>query len=414
MIGEDLSMSSGPSVARPVLDAGGWPIASRMRIGFVMEQVLGHVTWYRNLRGAVTDLGSIDARWVETRLFDPNGVIEKIPGIPPYARAGVRGLLDVRRGLRGWPCDVLVFNTQKPAIFCQWQTSRTPTMLLTDVTPIQYDRMACLYDHQVDENPVVRIAKHQANVLNFRLAAALVPCSTWAADSMIRDYGMPPEKVHVIPIGLDTKRWCPRAPRQMPDRVRLLFVGGHFERKGGRLLLEVFHSLGLHDRAELHVVTRDAVEPVPGLVVHRGLENDSAELLQLYQSADAFVLPTLADCFSNASLEAMAVGLPVITTAVGGIPDIVEHRKTGYLLAAGHRRDLAAALLRVVDNAPLRAMMGAAGRQRAVRRFDARTQAAKILQLAHVLVEKPYASPLIDRGLWSSRSPSSRAHSTEV
>jgi glycosyltransferase involved in cell wall biosynthesis len=170
--------------------------------------------------------------------------------------------------------------------------------------------------------------------------------------------------------------------------VRILFVGGHFERKGGRILLDVFRSLGLHDRAELHVVTREAVEPAPGVTIHTNVQNNSPELLDLFQSADLFVLPTLADCFGNASIEAMSVGLPVITTAIGGIPDIVEHGVTGYLLSPGDAAGLARTVEHLVSNADARRAFSVAARRRALTRFDARTNAARIVDLARTLVDE--------------------------
>jgi glycosyltransferase involved in cell wall biosynthesis len=359
-----------------------------LRIGFVMEQVVGHVTWYQNLRRAVTSLDEVEARWVETRLFEDGGLLERIPGLPPIVRSGGRALLDVRRGLRGWQHDALLFNTQKAAMLCQWDMVRTPTMLMTDVTPLQYDQMADLYDHTPDRSASLRLLKHRVNVMNFHLARALIPSSTWARDSMIRDYGVPPERIHVIPIGTDTVRWRPAESSPTNERVRILFVGGHFERKGGRILLDVFRSLGLHDRAELHVVTREAVEPVPGVTVHTNVQNNSQELVDLFQSADLFVLPTLADCFGNASIEAMAVGLPVITTAIGGIPDIVEHGVTGYLLPPGDAPGLAGAVRHLVTDAGARRAFSVAARRRALARFDARTNATRIVDLARVLVDE--------------------------
>jgi glycosyltransferase involved in cell wall biosynthesis len=168
--------------------------------------------------------------------------------------------------------------------------------------------------------------------------------------------------------------------------VQLLFVGGHLERKGGHILLDVFRALRLFERADLHLVTRSEVEPSEGVFVHR-MENNSPELLRLYQQSDAFVLPTLADCFGNASIEAMAVGLPVVTTAMGGIPDIVEHGRTGYLLPPGDAQGLADVLRRLVDDPQHRGALGRAGRERAVARFDARTNAGRILDLARRLRE---------------------------
>jgi glycosyltransferase involved in cell wall biosynthesis len=363
-----------------------------LRIGFVMEQVVGHVTWYQNLRRAVTSLDEVEARWVETRLYEEDGLLERLPGLPSIVRAGGRAWLDVHRGLRGWPCDAILFNTQKAAMLCQWEMLHTPTLLMTDVTPIQYDRMAELYEHAPDRNPMLRLLKHQVNTLNFRLARALIPSSTWARESMIRDYGVPPERIHVIPIGTDTTYWRPPATPLANAKVQLLFVGGHFERKGGQLLVDVLRERHLFDHVDLHVVTREAVDPFPGMTVHHGLQNNSPELLRLYQSADLFVLPTLADCFGNASIEAMAVGLPVITTAIGGIPDIVEDGITGHLLLPGDGHALGEVIRRLVDDPGLRRSFSLAARRRALTHFDAHTNAARILDLARLLVEEHRAS----------------------
>jgi glycosyltransferase involved in cell wall biosynthesis len=364
-----------------------------------MEQVLGHVTWYQNLRGAVTDLDRINAHWVETWLFDEHGLIENLPLVPSYVRAGLRARAEVRRALAQARTDVLVFNTQKPAILCQPEMLRIPSILMTDVTPLQYDRMADLYGHSADRNPIVRLAKHWTNVLNFSLAKMVVPWSNWAADSLINEYGVPRDRVQVIPTGLDTSYWQPCVTARSGERLRLLFVGGNFERKGGRLLLDVFRSLGLHTQVELHIVTRDPVEPSPGVVVHRNIGNNSLELLRVYQEADVFVLPTLADCFSNASIEAMAVGLPVIATNMGGIPDIVEHGTTGLLVEPGNGQDLAAALTWLTGSPAEREAFGRAARERALRHFDARTNASRIL----ALVERVYAERLESSSLTRRR-----------
>jgi glycosyltransferase involved in cell wall biosynthesis len=381
----------------------------RPRVTFIMEQVLGHITWYQNLRGAVTALDQVDPRWVETKLFNEHGFIEHIPGLPMYLRAGLRARLDVRGALAQAPVDVLVFNTQKPAIFCQPEMRRIPTILMTDVTPIQYDRMAALYQHSVDFNPFVRLIKHHTNVLNFRLAKAVILCSSWAAESVVNEYGVPRERVHVIPVGLDTTYWQPEpVDGWRPDRVRLLFVGGNFERKGGPLLLDVFRSLDLHKRAELHIVTRDPVESAPGVVVHRDITNNSLELLRLYQAADLFVLPTMADCFSNASIEAMAVGLPVIATDVGGIPDIVKHGTTGLLVPPGDGQGLAAALGWLTNSPAERQAFGKAARAHVVRHFDARTNAARILGLVRCVYAERLENPAPHQVKHTSTAPSGR------
>jgi glycosyltransferase involved in cell wall biosynthesis len=350
------------------------------RVAFVMEQILGHATWSFNLREALAKM-NVDPVWVETTLQRTGGVPERVPGLPPVARAGLRGLIDVRRGLAGQRYDVLLFNTQKAAMLCQPYLLRTPTLLMTDVTPAQYDRMAGPYEHEATASWPVAHAKRAVNSLNFRLAYAVVPWSRWVAGSLDREYGVPVERTHVIPPGVDTTLWRPaqRAPSAVP---RLLFVGGNFARKGGQLLLDAFRDLGLAGRAELHIVTRDRVPDQTGVTTHHGLTNGSPELRALYEGADAFVLPTLADCFSIAAIEAMAAGLPVLTSDVGGISDIVVEGATGFLTQPGDGRALRHCLAKLVEDAHLRTVLGAAGRQRAVDRFDAVTSTAKLLALA--------------------------------
>ncbi|HYK98091.1 MAG TPA: glycosyltransferase family 4 protein [Candidatus Acidoferrales bacterium] len=365
------------------------------RVAFVMERVLGHATWALSLRAALASLG-VDVVWVETSLYREGGVPERVPFVPAVARAGVRALLDVRRGLAGQCYDALLFNTQKAAMLCQAYLLRTPTMLMTDVTPAQYDRISGPYEHHADEVAPLAAAKRAVNALNFRLARAVIGWSRWTADSFVREYGVSRERVHVVPPAVDTREWRPAArPRSL--RPRLLFVGGNFARKGGPALVEAFHDLGLADRAELHIVTRDEVASQPGVHVHRDMANGSDALRELYREADVFVLPTVADCFSIASIEAMAVGLPVIVTDVGGISDIVVDGETGFLLRPNDGHGLRAAMAALVDDPDLRGRLGAAARARAVRHFDSRDSARRLLDIAAAITARP-ADAMARRG----------------
>jgi glycosyltransferase involved in cell wall biosynthesis len=82
-----------------------------------------------------------------------------------------------------------------------------------------------------------------------------------------------------------------------------------------------------------------------------------------------------------ASIEAMAAGLPVITTAVGGIPEIVEDGVTGYVIAPGDGAALRAAMERLLESAELRDAMGARAQAAAASRFDATRNALRRLDL---------------------------------
>ena len=105
---------------------------------------------------------------------------------------------------------------------------------------------------------------------------------------------------------------------------------------------------------ELDLVTRDDAGPEPGITVHHGLGPNSPALIELYHRADVFCLPTLGDCLPMVLSEAGAVGLPLVSTDVGAIGEIVRDGRTGLLVPVGDATALAAALRRLATEPGLR------------------------------------------------------------
>ncbi len=348
------------------------------RVVFALEQVLGHISLAQSIKRFAPQCEEIAPTFVDIMFYKQGGLIERSP-LPDHLKGALRARLELRAALRNGMPDAFFFNTQKPAVLCQDYVRRVPAVISLDVTPAQYDRLARLYDHRADRAGPVRAAKHAANRRLFHAAAHLLPWSHWVEESLIRDYGVPAERISVIPPGADVERWQPGVRRE-DGRVRILFVGGNFKRKGGDLLLDWFRNSPDAEACALHLVTRDPVPPAARVHVHRGVQNNSDELIALARSADIFVLPTLADCFSIASVEAMAAGLPVVTTNVGGISDIVERGRNGFLIEPGDRLALAQALHVLVHDAGLRRRMGNAGRARAEAHFSARLNTARIVR----------------------------------
>jgi glycosyltransferase involved in cell wall biosynthesis len=353
---------------------------SPLRTGFVMEQVLGHVSHYQTLRTVVERDASIAPHWVEVT-YSGQGLLERLPRLPAAVSGTARGFLQVREGLRRRPLDAVLFHTQKPAVF-QWDLlSKVPSVLSLDVTPKQYDALGQFYDHVPDAAGRVAQLKHWINCRTFGLARGIVVWSTWVRDSLVADYGVSSERIHVIPPGVDLDLWhMPARPARALPRV--LFVGGDFERKGGPLLLDWFRQHG-RGRCELDLVTRAPVHAEPGVTVHNDIKGNTPEARLLFAQADVFVLPSLGECFGIASVEAMAASLPVVTTAIGGSPDIVAHAETGFLIKPNDGRDLAMALNSLVGSAELRTRMGQAARARAEQHFDGITNARRVVATLH-------------------------------
>jgi glycosyltransferase involved in cell wall biosynthesis len=100
------------------------------------------------------------------------------------------------------------------------------------------------------------------------------------------------------------------------------------------------------------------------------------EIRAVYAAADAFCLPSFAEGLPVVLMEAMAMALPVVTTPIAGIPELVRHDVEGLLVRPGRVDELAEALRRVAGDRELRARLGAAGQARVTAEYDVRANAA--------------------------------------
>jgi glycosyltransferase involved in cell wall biosynthesis len=110
------------------------------------------------------------------------------------------------------------------------------------------------------------------------------------------------------------------------------------------------------------------------------VQANSPKLHELYRTSDIFVLPTRADCYSLVCMEALAAGLPIVATRVGGIPDMILEGETGHLLEVGDAGALGDALESLVTQPNQRRIMGEKSRAEAERRFDARENARLLFE----------------------------------
>ncbi len=355
--------------------------APTLRAAFVMEQDVGHAVQAMHTRRELDRHGEVEARLIPVTFFKQDGALERLP-LPHYVRASLRARAEVLEGLAGFRPEAIVWNTQKPALFCPGLLRRVPSVISLDVTPLQYDDFGPAYGHDADRLAPLRALKHAVNRGVFRAAERLLPATHWVASSLIRDYDADPERIEVVPPGTDLQRFRPSAakPSERDGIVRLLFVGGEFVRKGGDLLVEWLESAPEARRCEVDIVTREAIRERPRLRVHSA-NHDSGLLTRLYAEADVFVLPTRAECFGLVLTEAMAAGLPVVTCDVGGIAEVVEDGVTAFVTRPEDAAGLATALSRLVGDAELRRRLGRAGRARAEARFDAAKNVARVLEI---------------------------------
>ena len=358
-------------------------MARMIRTTFLMEQHIGHYSYYQNLRRFIDRVPEIQATWVPITYYQKRSWLNWIPMLGAL-RGTLVGRKQVETGLHANPFDIAVFNTQVPAsLGFQW-LSKQPYVVCTDISPCQLDQMAEHYQHNDNNFSFVADAKHRTNVRMFQNAQVVLPWSSWVARSIIEDYGVSAEKVEVLPPGVDLDTWYPDASQRTAAVPRILFVGGDFKRKGGELLLEAFRRLP-PGSAELHIVTKEPLAPQTGVTVYNDMRPNSLDLVQLYQACHIFCLPTHAEAFGIVAIEASATGLPVVATDVGGLADVVDDGVTGYLIRPNDVAMLTERLQYLVEHPSICAQMGDAARLRVEDRFDARKNGQRLVEILQTI-----------------------------
>ena len=159
------------------------------------------------------------------------------------------------------------------------------------------------------------------------------------------------------------------------SEVKLTLIGDGPERAG---LEAEAHAMGL------------------GGMVHFAGYRSQIEVAEALVGADVLVLPSFAEGLPVVLMEAMAARLPVVTTRIAGVPELVEHGISGLLVSPGDANALAEAITRLLGDAALRAQIGAAGRVKVLAEFDIAQEAAwlgRLLQTPRATDPRPGLRP---------------------
>jgi hypothetical protein len=355
-------------------------VSAAPRVLFLGLAYAGHRTRFENLQAHTASDPRIRSRYRAVTGWQAGGHIERMRGLPAGVKGRLRATLEASAMAAMPRPDVIwssVGQVAAPFVWAEAGPLRRPRIQDLDCTFDQLEELAPIYYDRPQHTGWRRRSGQLMERALFRNVTLFTPWSRWAADGL-RRLGVPSERIRVLPPGVDLGRWHPRPRSEGAGPLKLLFVGGNFERKGGSLLLKLMRG-AFQGRCELDVVTRDQVPEMPGVRVHRA-EANSPELLRLYAEADVFVLPTRAECFGIATVEALASGLPAIMSNVGGAADIVDHGATGWLIEPS-LESLAAALEQALAGRERLVEMGRRARAVAEERFDGRKNDALIVDL---------------------------------
>jgi len=215
----------------------------------------------------------------------------------------------------------------------------------------------------------------------------LLPVNRMLAEMLHREF--PSARVTLLPNYIETSRYQPR------DNFKPSFVylGRLSEEKGVRTLIQ---AMRYTDDLSLEVVgsgvlldelKRDADSIAPGRVTFHGFISGEGRF-SLLKSATALIMPSQShDSWPMAVLESLALGVPVIASRQGGLPDLVRDGETGLLFEAGHAEQLALAMQKLAESPDLAKQMGLAARHSAETEFDVDVYYQKLIGIYQQEIE---------------------------
>lgn len=365
------------------------PLPDLGRLLMLNENVGGHATMHLHLYRALRGRPEVDfvALDVPPRSFSRRLAGLQIPGLSKLdadlaalrqqlaQSSTAQRMLDA--AIAAGPVGAIHAYSQHVALRSVDELRAHPSVVSTDAATAQ-NALQLPWRLPARFTPfATRVGEHfEAKV--FGAATMVAAHSEWAADAIRTRYGIADELVRVIPFGMMPPEPVERVVVDGPPEIT--FTGTSLARKGGDTLLRAFRER-LRGECILNLVTTEYVPAETGLRVHRDIRPGDRRLVELLARSSVFVLPSGIDKSPYSILEAMFAGLPVVSTLVGGIPEMVVDGETGLLVPPDDPDALADAIERLLGDDELRERMGRAGRARAYERFDARDTTVQLLRL---------------------------------
>jgi L-malate glycosyltransferase len=207
---------------------------------------------------------------------------------------------------------------------------------------------------------VTLLGSHQGfqPLAHFAIASSegITAPSHWLAETAYAKLGLSRTRViDVIPNFVDTTLFSPPEHRRRPEVRVLTHVSNFRPLKRVRDVIHVFAAVRVQVPCILELVgdgperpRAEALVRELGLQDHVRFRGETDELTSLYQASDVFLLPSESESFGLAALEAMACGVPVVASEVGGLPEVVVDGETGFLATVGDVSAMAESVLRLL------------------------------------------------------------------
>ena len=258
--------------------------------------------------------------------------------------------------------------------------------------PITRDRVLDLAAAKWWRKPLVHrwygFAQMQKKVA--RSIPDLLTVSSSSATDIADDFGVSPDQLRVVPLGVDTELFKPHDQPRVPGRIIAISSADRPLKGIGHLLQAVAKLRGEHE-VELQLVAKlEPNGPTEKLIAELGISDivhtssglSDAELAMLFASAEIACIPSLYEGFSLPAVEAMASGTPIVASRAGALPEVLgPDGECADLVSPGDVGELTRALDRLLSSPERRHWLGTAGRRRALDVFSWESVAAQTVRV---------------------------------
>jgi glycosyltransferase involved in cell wall biosynthesis len=239
-----------------------------------------------------------------------------------------------------------------------------------------------------------------------RQVGRVVTVSENSFEDIHRDHGVPRERMHIVPVGVDPDLFKPiPGIERIPGRL-ITTASADVTMKGLTFLLEAVAKLRTERDISLTVIGKKKEGGKSAETISRlGLDDciefvtgvSDERIYELYSESELAVVPSLYEGFSLPAIEAMSCGVPLVATTGGALPEVVgTDNETALLVPPGDAGALAATIGRALDDRALRDRIGAAGRQRVIDNWSWRHTAIRTVEQYRALL----AGDPRTRALW--------------
>ena len=229
-----------------------------------------------------------------------------------------------------------------------------------------------------------------------RIPDLLTVSSSSAADIAV-DFGVAPEQLHLVPLGVDTELFRPDAAQRVPGRI-VAISSADRPLKGIANLLRALARLRAHHDVELQLIARlEPDGPTEKLIAELGVSDivtvssglADMQVAALLASAEVACIPSLYEGFSLPAVEAMASGTPIVASRAGALPEVLgADGECAELVTPGDVDELTRALGGLLDSPDQRRRLGEAGRRRAVEVFSWESVAAQTVAVYQQAIDR--------------------------